>query len=470
MLSNHSVEQGVAVAQMLGERDIGLRAKTDSPLAQLVALTKLGALSDTHEPTDHAMMLMNQPKSDEFAEGFAFARDGLARSVASHMSMAKNVVSPAVATLRNYVVSEVERVVNSTKLDYSVSPLEMPEPLHNDSLQTAIARQTSGTSLMPERQVKLKTLPVQEIYELMAPGSGEFDSSVRLWISTLGDEFFSNVYNSFFSEDAGLTPGSSWNWEQALGDYKTGPDAALAVYLLAQRLEAEVPEGVTIPLNDFKVILNEYRQAAVETLTRAILDNENSLKNGILVLEYNSRTKTIVVNGEVYRRWLETGGTPEILAGALISGNAGYTVAGIDESKAKYADLLSEHMTMLSVKRQSNSFDIFKRALREGYLSSMLQTTTEESDMVVSPGWRQNADDAFERELALLGPVDMEDVAGVCMRVLCRSRFYYTDAEFFLQSMINAAKAKPGIDAREAGLVAMIAYVSRGAAQWIEAV
>jgi hypothetical protein len=310
----------------------------------------------------------------------------------------------------------------------------------------------------------------QGIYELLLSGSGTFDEQVRLWITARGDEFFSSVFGSLFSDEAGGTFANDKSFEQLFGDRRYGADAALAVFLLAQRLESDVPEGVQMPLAQYKVILNEYRVAAVNRLALALSWHETCLKLGTMVLEYNPTSRTVVVVGDVYRRWLEAGGTPEVLAGALISGDAGYTAASVEEKKADYLEALETFLSMNAVAKRNDSFDTFQRALREGFEISMRNTTAQESEMVQQSQYREEADARFEESLEGLKSSDMADTAAVCLAVLGKSRFYYSDAAKFLASMEQAAKSNPKIDAREAALIATIEYIADYMADQIEVV
>ena len=55
---------------------------------------------------------------------------------------------------------------------------------------------------------------------------------------------------------------------------------------------------------------------------------------------------------------------------------------------------------------------------------------------------------------------DVGNIHEACLKVLCRARYEYTDAEKFLKAMNEAAKANPNIDAREAALPALIELVT----------
>lgn len=470
MFSITSLDQGTKTAQILGARDLSLSPKEGSPLAQLVALTLGGLQASDANPEAHAAMLTQTSDTDEVCSAMDFARDSLARDVNKHISFAKNVVAPAIEEYTRLVSQEVERAVNNNKADYRIVNRELPEPLYNSSLISTVEREAQGSSLMPETQVRLAVLAPQAIYEMMISGSGTFDEQIRVWISKVGDTFFHSVYGSLFSEEAGSTVETSYSWDELFNNRVTGADAALAVFLIAQHLEANVPEGVQMSLSDYKHLLLQYRKAAIERMARELTQHKANIDTGLMVVEYNPRERTVTVNGDVYRAWLETGGSPEVLGGALVAGNAGYTVMTIDENKERYVEGLQSYVSMAIAERRNDSFSIFLRALREGYRSSMLNLTNEESEMAMNAQYKETAQDHFDRELANVRPIAIDCVSDTCLALLCRSRFYYTDAEKFLCAMKSAAKANPKIEPREAALIATIQYVAEYLAEQIDVV
>lgn len=460
MISQNSIDEGSSVAQLLGEKDIGLAPLTGSPLASLVAASLMGVTSDSPDVSEHAFYLQSQPISETYETNFDIVKTAISEAVSAHISFAKNVVVPSIEKLTKAVQEQMDAVINSINTNYEVKTKELPEPMYNDALVTAIKTEATGSSLIPETGIKLPTLAPQEIYALMLSGSGSFDEKIRLWITTLGDDFFSGLYGSIFSCEAGTSPQNSQSFSQLVNNKQTGTDAALAIYLISQRLEQEVPEGVEMPLSQYKSILNSYRKTAIETMARALTSHENALRNGSLVISYNNTDKEILVNGDVYRKWLETGGSPEILAGACVSGNASYVVAGIDDRKEEYLQNLSMHLSLMKTQRINDSFAIMKRALRENVMFGMKSHVSEEDEMFLNGGYVAKVEEFLDKELAELTSKVMDNVSGVCTHVLTKTRFYYTDSGKFLDSMEKAAKANPGIDPREAALIATIEYVS----------
>ena len=66
----------------------------------------------------------------------------------------------------------------------------------------------------------------------------------------------------------------------------------------------------------------------------------------------------------------------------------------------------------------------------------------------------------FNREVDNIRMFDMEDIYGIATKLICKSRFFYTDAESILTDINEAKKINPNIrDVREASLIATIHYV-----------
>jgi hypothetical protein len=47
----------------------------------------------------------------------------------------------------------------------------------------------------------------------------------------------------------------------------------------------------------------------------------------------------------------------------------------------------------------------------------------------------------------------------LALHIICQCRFYYTEAEFILSEIEEIGKQNPGIDVREAALIATINYL-----------
>jgi hypothetical protein len=65
---------------------------------------------------------------------------------------------------------------------------------------------------------------------------------------------------------------------------------------------------------------------------------------------------------------------------------------------------------------------------------------------------------------------DIDDLYNLCMKVVCRARYYNTDAELILQGINNAKRDNPDINIREAACVSAINYVAAWVARMLKVV
>lgn len=66
----------------------------------------------------------------------------------------------------------------------------------------------------------------------------------------------------------------------------------------------------------------------------------------------------------------------------------------------------------------------------------------------------------FDDELARITERDLTEPYHVALRLLCRARYYRTDAEKLLGRIDTIVKENPKLDVREASTIAEIEYVS----------
>ena len=86
-------------------------------------------------------------------------------------------------------------------------------------------------------------------------------------------------------------------------------------------------------------------------------------------------------------------------------------------------------------------------------------TKEEETFAQTTPNYIAAVNANFESELANIRSGDLDNIYMLAMKLVCRSRFYYTDAEIILCDIEEARRVNPNIDVREAALIATANYV-----------
>ncbi len=463
MITQENANLGASLAYILDPKDLSIQAKPGTPLSVLVSAA---------QSMEVQRSLDNTCTPDSFAEELGWNNDNellceqadamiLAVSAATkrHLAFAKNVASPVVTEMVERTLKEMDGM-NNDAISFEVTTRNIPLPLRNDALVSTIQRESTGSGLLPDADVKIPMLEESAIMDLLTSGSSTFDNDVKTWVTKIGMDFVLSVWGSVFSDQSGKTSETSYAFAQLINNDKTGIDAALLIFLFSQSLETNIPEGVVMPLARYNELLNQYRVAAIETMKRGLEQDASRNLSGQVVVSVNQVTKQIEVYEPTYTKWLEAGGVQEALAGMAISGQSLYNAASIDERKEDFIKAWDQYTSMQKSLFEVNSFNNFKSALVSSFKNLLVNPFEEEKEWFANSSEVDKVTELFLQEMKTITPDDLNDVNGAVLRLLGKSRFYYTDSCKILQSMKRASEKNPGIDAREAALIATIEYVS----------
>ena len=387
--------------------------------------------------------------------------DEISKAVSNHVSFAKNVVKPAIVEMVEDVQKGLGEVVSPSS-NFKIEIIDLPKPMQNAGFETSISKFAEKPYILPEGELRLGEISPQGVLELMKTGSKEYDDRISEWFVAKGDLFFMNIWNNLFRDFKEGKPSVVCSFN----DYLTSKpgyevaDAALAIHLLSRKLYDEVPENTGLSLSNFRDLVAQYREASGIKLNLEYLRYANILKNKILVAFIKPDGKEILVNGAVYRDWLNNGGTNEVLLGMLVGNKSVYNQALIDEAKEGFLKDWNSYTVFNSSSEKNKTFNRFKDVLALSFAKILADMSDLEKEATVNaPNYSEKVSTNFKDELSKLKTSDVDDIYTTCLRLICRARFYYTDAEKILVGINEAVKANPNIDIREAALLSTIEYV-----------
>lgn len=460
MITQENAEVGKLIAENLQSRgDITVAPVEGTILAALVNAASSCFLADTADAGLHCVALANA-ESELLSTVFDQAVVQGQRSTATHVAFARNVVSPVVTAMITAVEQETVAAA-SKRASFEIVVKDLPAPLDNELLRSVVEREAVGSALLPEKDLQLPEQSIDQILGQLNSGAAAFDDGVQAWAASLPTEFFQDLWYSVFAPGSAPRSVRLKSFSDLVGDDETGVDAALAIYLIAQRLENEVPEGTTMPSAQYNKLVAQYRSAAIERMARELEADKTRLTDGLLVRSVNTRTRKITVYGKVYRDWLEKGATPEMLAGMAVTEDLNYVTSLIDKRREELLNAWSRFQLLQQSLVKNESFNIFLAALRAAFFSELGRRFAEEEPFFDDPAYVEKIKNLFLEQLDRVTTNDMADIPSTCVRLVCRSRFFYTDAEDILVTMMKVAAQNPGIDPQEAALIATIEYVAR---------
>lgn len=376
-----------------------------------------------------------------------------------------NAVSGQIDFIQNEVVPNLNELVEATRAlvevpdnfnsQFDVEVVDLPAVMREEAFRAMIEDESGGLLANPESNLVIPHTGPASIADYLMTGSNTYDEKIRLWLQALGDKFVVKAWEEIFSKSG--TP-----LVELMADIRDGVNYALMTYLAGRRLTDEIPEGIVLTLSQYRNILSQYKDAAAKQLASYYKRQDTLTKAGMLVLSADSEAYKVKVNGEVYRKYLEQGGKNEVVFGSVLS-NA--TVKGVDDLIANADEFYQTYQRYEAInasRRRLNAYNTFRSSLKIAFVNQAAKdTSTREQEARANFGldigkMSKTADEVIDN----LTKEDINNPYVACMKVLCRARFAYTDAEEFLTNMTEASAANPALDPREAALPALVELIT----------
>lgn len=376
-----------------------------------------------------------------------------------------NAVNAQVDYIQNVVVPSLNEMVEMTRAvaeqpdnfnsQFDITVADLPGVMQEEAFRAMVEDESGGLLADPEGTLVIPHTGPASIADYLMTGSNTYDERIRSWLNGLGDTKVVSMWEQIF--------GQSRNSLIALiTDSNLGVDYALMTYLAARRLADEIPEGVQMTLSQYKLLMAQYKDAAAKQLSSYYRREDTLEKAGMLVLSADAEAYRVKVNGRVYRQYIEQGGKNEVVFGSVLSNGMVKNVQELLDRAEEFYQTYQRYEAINSTRRRLNAANRFKAALKISFVDQCgKEISTREQEARTAFGLDVGKMSSTADEV--IDMLDKEDLANpyqACMKVLCRSRFAYTDAEEFLTNMNEAGAANPGLDPREAALPALIELIT----------
>jgi hypothetical protein len=374
-------------------------------------------------------------------------------SVKKHLFFAKTVVSPTINDLYTRVKASLAEVNASSLLGMEVDVLKEPAPLENEQLQKAV-RKFDGLSIEDvQLNLALPDQTIEELHALVLSGSAQLDASIAEWLSN-DNGLLQYIWAHVFQQKPVDDPKTFF---QIINDRDYGASNSLAIYLLARKLtEGKPMEGTAMSLNSYKQRVVDLRNQAAAAVCRSIDKIDRSIKNGVMVKDVIGAKTTVYE--PLYRKFLEGGGTNEMLFGNAMMGKS-YSV-GLGDLLARKGELAEKwnvHAALVKTAESNKRFNKTKQLIELHFNAQLAEIAGSEE------GAEQNLAAVRKLFVGVMENVtskDIDDLYGLCLKVVCRARFYTTDAEKILCGIEEAKRESPSLSVREAATISTINYIA----------
>lgn len=467
MIKEQAFEQSIPLALVAANKSLAIYPVENTPLFELVKSTDIGntAVAVNTEYTGSIDSQIDVRSLEDGSDNIIHNKalddivDLLAKSVASHVSVAKNVVTPVVERIANKIIEITTHEI--PKLDtYKINIVDLPTPMQNDAFRSSIEKAGGGIYSNPDGYLKHGERSPTALLDMMLTGSKDYDEKIREWYASKGDEFFFSIWNNLFRDINESNPSKVKHFLDFIDSDTDGTDAALAIYLISRKLLDDTPEDTGMTLSQYNKLLNQFKDTAAVKLSREYENNDTRGRTGILVTSVDDRKKEVFVLNKTYTDYITNGGRNEAILGSIISGVIPYNVEKLRSTDIDTIGAWDRYNLFSKTNIRVKALNFFKNTALSVFLNDLADLNEFEKGYVLEhPEHIQKCGDLAQEYINSINDKAMEDVYGFTMNLVTSCRFHYTSAQTILQSIHDITTTNKDIPVREAALIATTEYL-----------
>jgi hypothetical protein len=316
MIFETAAKCAIEIADDLEASGLYARAKPSTPMAALVnAVTIPGPALPQSEPViyDYGLLMgmtdnfgaRDRGETPVFELEMAALASQIGKAVSDHFMFARTVAKPLIMELATAIVADMGQLEVNPHSDVQVVEFDIPDFLKDAGMLEEIKRVQSDKFSL--QALPMMAAPDLTIYEIVTQ-IGQFgagNKEIALWLNGLTPEFLEGAWRGVFQSDVGGV--GFHNTEVG----KKQVDLCIFTYALSFTLAADIPDGITVSLGQWKSDLTVLRQQSARLLALAI--DEFEVQKETKSVHIRRAGKDIVVNAAVLREFEEQGLTRAVL-------------------------------------------------------------------------------------------------------------------------------------------------------------
>jgi len=387
----------------------------------------------------------------------------LSQSLINQINLLKSEVIPVVDSLYEKTKETLQSILNQTSLDsIEIIQKDLHEALKDPSIRNDINKfQTVDSKPAISFAINHGNLTDELMNRVQLAGSEYYRENTsaasdyihQMTMSKLRDtinELPYPLFYSVYSHDI--------------------VDKALDRYFINELLRnnediaADIIDNTGI--SDLRSKLDSVRTYILPLLSKNVdlIESREKSQYGIVIINIDRQCDKIYVNGPVYRRFLEQGGTVETVLGVVLDRNASvdsYSTTSLLEGKEKYITYYKEYVTLASARNELTLYNYFRDYFPTIFYSDRNNYGDEENKYLkLNPGIHDEVKRRLTKELDKVRLHDLttpKKLYSTISRIVANSRFYYTGVSELMKYMEE--EYKEGDDLAGISAIAMIYYL-----------
>lgn len=459
-----TIKTAIPYAQELEQSRIALGLPNSSHLAMMVS-NSLFSSPDAEVPVSQFVQTV---QNVTIVEGGVTEHERASEQLVNELvPLVQNHISIArqIGALSKDFAETVQKYVNATPSEdptgnFNIVKDELGDLFDESSVLGDLENATTPKSFIGS-MIASGPRDFETLLGYVTTGRAKIDQAIQSTIAQHDKNFLENIWYGLFNTGMGQTSPYTLN---NLGYIPSGERLAVTYlgYLMAQRLYSEVSDDAVGALNVYQRNCADLRDHLLSLAGVALRERHNQITNKVVVLSFNPATRTVVVNGPIYREWLEQGGSPDTVLGCLLSDAGSYTADQLNNKQTTYINQWTSYCAF-----HNAEYDVRRvRFLRSIYMIALTESMTdiqpyEEAYRKENPGFAEFVLNEAQKMLDRSSLDSLCEIETVALNLIAGIRFSYTPAKMILESIDRTMKSTPNVDVREAALVAACGYIAQ---------
>ena len=450
MISQNDVDAALPVAINLANRDRAVLPIGDTPIATLVDACYIPQLhlSKVNDDFDFLKAALNQSQAknasgkvvhDELMEE---ATDLAASAISGIITVAKTAANPVINDCLEAMQNAMDQL-SVGEPPFNITMQYLPPIYENSALVSMIERYRETAAVTRQPLTWLPSDPGDEVLIKAAKtGVARLDADVNALTS---------------DEDRGLLL-AAWRKLRNGDDDINFPPALLDVigFLMCRRLSTDLTflgEDLGVDLRTAMTHVAQVMEQKGRSIWITIQRDERDFNSGTFVRSMpvlDSKNTDIKVSGRGYKKWIDSGGTPEVLMGAAVAGLSSYPTGDMLTANTKeYTRLYNQRQKAKTMEDMANQHVNAKNAL----MRCMTAYINEEDALENKAEFHHRLKEWINR-CALTSNTDYTDY---CRRLVCEVLYPSNPLIYrMLDAMAGYCKRDVDLPVREAATLAVV--------------
>lgn len=480
MIRTQSFTHAAALYQGMMDLDVNriLIPVPNTPVSMLTAPVIAPALFFDAESADYqsvssiTSLLERNAVATEAVDEHQQTADELTRlageAVRNTVKLTKTVALPVISSITEKLEQDMDTISGCAGLALTITPEVQTDILTSSVLQNALEDFTQVAREDTPTVNAHMSRTVDDLLGIIKVGHQDFDQQVARWIEPFAaNGLLLKIYTTVFGGNAPISNMGSVFAQ----NHKNYPDA-LICFLLCRYLMQHMDEGINLSASAYESRMSMVLNYAAITLRRATDTQIYQNRRKLVVLRWpapnqegsfrNPEKGVILVHKGNYARFLEAGGSPEIIMGAYLSTQVP-SHDGLLEDSERYLKAYNARVKKLGSDNELAKLLTLKRNL-ERYISDELARTLPEvvgADRGVWQGIELNPEAAQRKLRAAIDQLSYHNLTEIYVtvrKVLVAVCFADTDVEQLLTLIDNNA-SKTERDLQSAVNLAILDYI-----------